>query len=145
MALRKAWQKMKRTLSSWTRQFLVTNELWEIFLAKDQMEMGSGAEDSAQKEAYIEKLRLMRKKALENLAKDQLEMGSGAEDSAEKDAYIEKIQLMREKRLEKILARNKNDFSSQTKPSNEKGNLQLLGNDYQHISLSFFLIFQEIN
>ena len=36
MALRKAWQKMKRTLSSETRQFLVTSELWEIFLAKDQ-------------------------------------------------------------------------------------------------------------
>ena len=36
MALRKAWQKMKRTLSSETRQFLVTSELWEIFMAKDQ-------------------------------------------------------------------------------------------------------------
>ena len=36
MALRKAWQKMKRTLSSESRQFLVTRELWEIFLAKDQ-------------------------------------------------------------------------------------------------------------
>ena len=36
MALRKAWQKMKRTLSQETRQFLVTRELWEIFLARDQ-------------------------------------------------------------------------------------------------------------
>ena len=36
MALRKAWQKMKRTLTSETRQLLVTSELWEIFLAKDQ-------------------------------------------------------------------------------------------------------------
>ena len=36
MALRKAWQKMKTTLSSDTRQFLVTRELWEIFLAEDQ-------------------------------------------------------------------------------------------------------------
>ena len=36
MALRKAWQKMKRTLSLETRQFLVTSELWEIFLAKNQ-------------------------------------------------------------------------------------------------------------
>ena len=38
MALRKAWQKMKRTLSSETRQFLVTRELWEIFLAMDQIQ-----------------------------------------------------------------------------------------------------------
>ena len=36
MALRKAWQKMKRILSSETRQLLVTTELWEIFLAKEQ-------------------------------------------------------------------------------------------------------------
>ena len=36
MALRKAWQQMKRTLSLEARQFLVTSELWEIFLAKDQ-------------------------------------------------------------------------------------------------------------
>ena len=63
MAFRKAWQKMKRTLSSQTRQSLVTSELWEIFLAKDQM--ASGAEDSAQREANIEKLRLMRRKRLE--------------------------------------------------------------------------------
>ena len=49
MALRKAWQKMKGTLSSETRQSLVTSELWEIFLAKDQSEVASGAEDSARK------------------------------------------------------------------------------------------------
>ena len=49
MVLRKAWQKMKRTLSSEVRQSLVTSELWEIFLAKDQSEVASGAEDSAQK------------------------------------------------------------------------------------------------
>ena len=36
MALRKAWQKMKRTFSSEMRQSLVTSELWEIFLTKDQ-------------------------------------------------------------------------------------------------------------
>ena len=36
MAFRKAWQKMKRTLSSETKQFLVTSELWEIFLTNDQ-------------------------------------------------------------------------------------------------------------
>ena len=36
MAFRKAWQKMKRTLPSETRKILVTRELWEIFLAKDQ-------------------------------------------------------------------------------------------------------------
>ena len=36
MALRKAWQQMKGTLSLEARQFLVTSELWEIFLAKDQ-------------------------------------------------------------------------------------------------------------
>ena len=49
MALRKAWQKMKRTLSSEVRQSLVTSELWEIFLAKDKSEVASGAEDSARK------------------------------------------------------------------------------------------------
>ena len=36
MALRKAWARMKDTLPSHTRQFLVTSELWQIFLAKDQ-------------------------------------------------------------------------------------------------------------
>ena len=36
MALRKAWQQMKRTLSLEARQFLVTSELWKIFLAKEQ-------------------------------------------------------------------------------------------------------------
>ena len=49
MALRKAWQKMKRNLSSEVRQSLVTSELWEIFKAKDQLEVASGAEDSARK------------------------------------------------------------------------------------------------
>ena len=49
MALRKAWQKMKRNLSSEVRQSLVTSELWEIFQAKDQLEVASGAEDSARK------------------------------------------------------------------------------------------------
>ena len=38
MALRKAWQQMKGTLSLEARQFLVTSELWEIFLAKDQIQ-----------------------------------------------------------------------------------------------------------
>ena len=39
MALRKAWQKMKKTLSLEERQFLVTSELWEIFLAIDQIQI----------------------------------------------------------------------------------------------------------
>ena len=39
MALRKAWQQMKGTLSLEARQFLVTSELWEIFLAKDQIQI----------------------------------------------------------------------------------------------------------
>ena len=86
MALRKAWQKMKRTLSSGTRQFLVTNELWEIFLAKDQ--------------------------------KDR--------------SFIEELQLMTENLLEEILGRDGHKFSSQIKPSNEKGNLKLI-NLFHHI------------
>ena len=73
MALRKAWQKMKRTFSSEVRQSLVTSELWEIFQAKDQLEVASGAEDSAH-------------------------------------------------------ARNRNDFSSKIKPSNEKGNISIVIN-----------------
>ena len=77
MALRKAWQKMKRTLSLETRQFLVTCELWEIFLAKDY--------------------------------KDR--------------SFIEEMQLMTQNRLEEILGMNGQKFSSQMKPSNEKGNL----------------------
>ena len=56
MALRKAWQKMKRTLSSETRQVLVTSELWEIFLAKDQKDHPD-----------IEKLLLERQKRMEKI------------------------------------------------------------------------------
>ena len=56
MALRKAWQKMKRTLSSETRQFLVTTELWEIFLAKDQKYC-----------SFIEELQLMTENKLEEI------------------------------------------------------------------------------
>ena len=51
MALRKAWQKMRMTLSSETRQFLVTSELWEIFLVKDKKDHPD-----------IEKLQLWREK-----------------------------------------------------------------------------------
>ena len=85
MAFRKAWQKMKRTLSLQTRQSLVTSELWEIFLAKDQM--ASGAEDSAQREADIEKLRLMRKKRLEKT------MASNRNDFSSQIEPIEKGNL----------------------------------------------------
>ena len=56
MALRNAWQKMKDTLSAETRQFLVTRELWEIFLAKDRKVC-----------PVIENLRLRRKKRLEKM------------------------------------------------------------------------------
>ena len=56
MALRKAWQKMKGTLSSETRQSLVTSELWEIFLAKDQKDR-----------SFIEESQLMIQNRLEKI------------------------------------------------------------------------------
>ena len=56
MALRKAWQQMKRTLSSETRQFLVTTELWAIFLAKEQKDR-----------SVIEELQSMTKNRLEEI------------------------------------------------------------------------------
>ena len=74
MALRKAWQKMKRTLSSWTRQFLVTNELWEIFLAKDQKDR-----------SFIEELQLMTENLLEEiLGRDGHKVSSQIKPSNEK-------------------------------------------------------------
>ena len=44
MALRKAWQKMKRTLPLQNRQHLVTRELWEIFLSIYGIIQGSNDE-----------------------------------------------------------------------------------------------------
>ena len=73
MALRKAWQKMKRTLSSETRQFLVTSELWEIFLAKEPNHHSS-----------IEKLQLMTQKLEKILDRNEHEFSSRIEPSNEK-------------------------------------------------------------
>ena len=73
MAFRKAWQKMKRTLSSETRQFLVTSELWEIFLAKEPNHRSS-----------IEKLQLMTQKLEKILDRNEHEFSSRIEPSNEK-------------------------------------------------------------
>ena len=56
MALRKAWQKMKRTLPSETRKFLVTRELWEIFLAKDQIDCSVSEEYKFSRQKRLEKI-----------------------------------------------------------------------------------------
>jgi hypothetical protein len=85
MALRKAWQKMKRTLSSKERQSLVTSELWEIFQAKDHLEVALAAEDSRQKMDHIRKIQLMKQKNLEmNLAMRRYEISSKIKASNEK-------------------------------------------------------------
>ena len=65
---------MRKTLSSETRQFLVTSELWEIFLAKDQKDFPD-----------LEKLQLWRQRRLEKaLAMNGHEFSSQRKTSNEK-------------------------------------------------------------
>ena len=72
-SLRKAWQKMKRTLPSQTRQHLVTREMWEIFLVID-----------GKNQSISDKEQSIRNKMLEkNVAKNESEHSSLIEVSNE--------------------------------------------------------------